>query len=158
MKYFAKYLPVEGEIKEGDAAVYLGSPGSSPVILSQFADFDYYNKKGFYKKVKLFLCSRDIQVGDKVWDIAFNKFVDVEKPTHTKGLFFINDCILIDENNLEYMYERYLKVIGEVSPAAIWIKEGMEFDEDQIHECFVHGNGDPMIRQIQLKGPCGHFH
>jgi hypothetical protein len=86
-KYFAKYLPVEGEIK----------------------------------KVKLFLCSRNIEVGDKYYyngtetDICDSE-IRLEQ---------------IKEQEEKHGQKRF-KVIGEISPEAIWVKEEDGFDEDDI--------------------------
>ena len=62
---FEKWIPVEGEIKEGDyvtinGEVHLCSSGEYlQAILAKSKEVDI-------KKVKLFLCSRDIQIGDRV--------------------------------------------------------------------------------------------
>lgn len=75
-KYFVKYLPVEGEIKEGDLFLHTCSAGSSKFLMKcksvdSFGDiWQEKHDQGFppqrvalYKqdcqKVKLFLCSRD---------------------------------------------------------------------------------------------------
>jgi len=59
-KYIAIYLPVEGEIKRGDKYLH---PNGCIQQLSKQVQLDLLpniNKIG--KLVKLFLCSRDIQV------------------------------------------------------------------------------------------------
>lgn len=117
MKYFTKYIPVEEEIKEGDWFIdeykniykcikkdngHTWSSGYSRSINIALS-----------KKVKLFLCSRDIQVGDTVRDKTGKEFI------FTKDVAKFPKC-----------YDLVYKVIGEVSPEAmIFVKEGMEFDE-----------------------------
>lgn len=58
-KYFTKYIPADGEIKEGD--MVLDTLSGEIVCWWDGNNWDKYDKK-----VKLFLCSRDIQVGDTV--------------------------------------------------------------------------------------------
>lgn len=81
-KYFAKYLPVDGEIKKGDeyinSEIKVGEPTYGkiyiglPLVIEMghkgvgYKDKDYFRK--YMRKVKLFLCSRDIQVGDEFKD------------------------------------------------------------------------------------------
>jgi len=130
--YFAKYILVEGEIKEGESVIdehktlhKVAHIGQGYIYNTDMAAL--YNPK----KVKLFLCSRD---------------------------------------NPE-------QVLGEVSDKAVWVKEGDEFDENEI-ELWGH-TITPNTRQairtvgfdkykeymkefqkliVKIKGPCGHFH
>lgn len=128
MKYFTKYLPVPGEIKEGDVCFY--PPFGFGRAIMEFNELCFYKKgsngRGSLtspisrnlndkRPYKQFLCSRDIQVGDSVYgDDGFgNPFHVCQILSNCKEL----ECI---------------KVIGEVSPAAIWVKEGMEFEENDI--------------------------
>jgi hypothetical protein len=135
MKYFAIYLPVEGEIEKGDIIPYM-------VNILTYAKFLWWgvedtkykwciieNDGGYQyqyaapkdiKKVKLFLCTRDIQVGDRVLHIPSNKEVDVKYESVLNS---------IKEKN---QLSNYVKVIGKVSEDAIWVKEGMGFEEVQV--------------------------
>jgi len=156
--YFAKYLPVPGEIKEGDLMFMIGSP----TLLR--AGGDNFNNSA-YTKVKLLLCSRDIQVGDMTRS-TINPDLDELKALS------VNDgkVLLAGEEEFEVELNRVFKVIGEISPEAIWVKEGDEFDEDQVRVCewddgdefvipvkeFKEGKQDSY--KIEIKGPCGHFH
>jgi hypothetical protein len=134
-KYFAKYLPVEGKIKEGDWVMNTTSPGAYHKweALSNVHEFTTTTKK-----VKLFLCSRDIKEGDTIFNINGGKSHIVK---------FISDNTYdvnyryIDPGDL--MGERYVcdcipkdvcyKVIGEISPDALsYVKEGDEFDEEEV--------------------------
>lgn len=58
--------------------------------------------------------------------------------------------------------------IGLISPDATWVKEGDEFDEDEVEEwqytekgwylpLFLSSVRGLAIR-YKIKGPCGHFH
>lgn len=163
MKYFTKYLPVEGEIKEGDYYLNNGTPTKRT---EGTEDKSYLNQQ----KVKLFLCSRDIQVGDTV-HYPLNNYIPVQ---------WLGGNLTGHE----------FKVIGEISPNAIWVKEGDEFDEDQIklttpfvgyvclckeksgerqRSCIYyyempHGSCSEGCARTEtkkvflIKGPCGHYH
>lgn len=115
MKYFAKYLPVEGEIKEGDMFSVNGFVG--PTILKADKDIPITAGVGI-KKVKLFLCSRDIQVGDTVIDQVGRKWENME------------ECFVITSRGWNELHPKQpcYKVIGEISQEATWVKEGDEFD------------------------------
>lgn len=149
--YVAKYLPVEGEIKIGDR-VESESSGKQKVLvtgITKKGDYitdepDFYEPDSYFvlpkKKAKkfskqLFLCSRDIQVGDTVWDTVNHKFEEVEtsfiaeNTEHAKNVhcWYLkrpsNECKVFNEARL------LIKVIGEISPEATWVEEGDEFDE-----------------------------
>lgn len=169
MKYFAKYLPVEGKIKNGDRVIdYEIAPD---MILDYIEGDKFMNdiseevtlpkwKTRFnFQKVKLFLCSRDIQVVDEAWFKDLNGEYQKETCNYIEN--YTNDCF---------------KVIGEISPEAIWVKEGNEFDEDEVQEFWGQAEThQPMIKRLdkrfdekllkqncpivfKIKGPCGHFH
>lgn len=139
MKYFAKYLPVEGEIKEGDKAL----KSNGKIVYVNKAAAKHLTKD--WKKAKLFLCSRDIQVDDEVTD-GLTKWITRVALTGTP------DCT--DTGGY--------KVIGEISRDALsYVKEGDEFDEPEVQKYITLGMSlgrteDPNIWEI--KGPCGHFH
>lgn len=57
--YFAKYITIEGEIKKRTGTTVSNEVGKC--LRENDDGFDYY------QKVKLFLCTGEIQVGDKVW-------------------------------------------------------------------------------------------
>ena len=127
-KYFAKYLPVEGEIKEGDV-----TKGSSGAFYDITKIHVATNKKGLtnYKLFKLFLCNRDIQVGDKAYGIIHTG----EYKEH--NLLTCEDAVKLAKTEGDF------KVIGEISPDAVWVKEGDEFNQDdfiiQCRYCMLSG-------------------
>lgn len=143
MKYFTKYLPVEGEIKEGDTALNNhGNPFTVTIAYSKEQVLALNNNPHF-KKVKLFLCSRDIQLGDIVFNKYYSEYqwpagkilntnsevmdagmLSGGEPDHTTDYKY-------PEGEWEYHHQTY-KVIGEVSPNAIWVKEGMEFENEEL--------------------------
>jgi hypothetical protein len=135
-KYFVKYLPVKGEIKEAEVKdTWLITPkGLATFELRVHKDINtptnkirVHNGKTYVdfletelKIAKLFLCSKDIQVGDKVmsdfirWKIVKN----------------LHEALNKNQISLqEAKAKNFFKVIGEISPKAIWIKEGDEFDD-----------------------------
>jgi len=157
--YFAKYLPVEGEIKEGE------------LVTDNHGIFPYHKGNpcqgvfGNFKKVKLFLCSRDIQVGDKVVYEAHLDF-GVQLVTNIE-----DDEVAVLSKGSKTHAHNLLKVIGEISPEATWVKEGDEFDEDEWRFVVYDFDITPIILpknrkydkkkdvfNLEIKGPCGHFH
>jgi len=167
MKYFAKYLPIEGEIKEGNLIatrllpnVPIGNASKEQIELG-------INKQGNYTKVKLFLCSRNIQRNDSI----YCSIEDYQK----------RSPILVQEHAIEALKEkRAFKVIGEISPEATYVKEGDEFEakdlqypeeywpatpsNDGAHTKkypFTISDEQPYDHiqlVVQVKGPCGHYH
>lgn len=122
--YFAKYFQVAGSIEDDD--FFLTPDGRisqcKQVLESLPATIMNYSvetwKENELKKVKLFLCSRDIQVGDKVYH-------DYMK--HILG----GKSEVVDDEDLEFLKTHDAhKVIGPISPQAVWVKEGDEFDEE----------------------------
>lgn len=155
MTYIAKYLPVEGEIKEGEHGL------TSTGIVFKALKSHLHLAEG-KQKVKLFLVSTDIKVGDKYLN---DKFIE---HTCTHEL----DSIITQNELFPF---KYFKVIGEISPDALnFVKEGNVFTEDQI-KFVAKGNADIYYKltekeflnkymgtglsyYIEIKGSCGHFH
>lgn len=141
--YFAKYLPVEGEILKGDMAFVV--PGSSlpPTLIK--SDGSKTNPKED-KKAQLFLCSRDIQVGDHVKiqgkdNQLFNKTVlDFRELVEGE-----KEVLLSSTFDMWSDSGRPIRVIGPISSDAIWVKEGDEFEED---DCWVLEFGSSVRRPL----------
>lgn len=132
--YFTKYLPVEGEIKEGSKVKH---NGNIVTALKKEGEGDTWKTNGFpiygsnLGLVKLFLCSRDIQIGDKVEiSDSLSKYWDLES-----------------ENDVRIAKDKgFYKVIGEVSPEATWITEGMEFDRNDFQMIWSNGKQRKLSR------------
>lgn len=135
-KYFAKYLPIEGEIKEGIIVIMRAGDrdhvGDRYIVKDiqpdgkcemhcgmelHYANIDDIGKDKDYYQVKLFLCSRDIQVGD---DIQYPNGVKIQKNTMDKK----------DIDIMKLLPNGPFKVIGEIlTPGII---ENQEFTEKEI--------------------------
>lgn len=172
-KYFSKYLPVGGDIKEGDWCIakqtVLSNNHSKHYIRETYADLVQYSKarvetSGRYdtiefQKVKFFLCSRDIQGGDEVSHCKSGEVAIV-------GGLSDNDVILKDHHWPHSNKEDWYKIIGEISPEAVWVEEAMQFDEQQWRPYNKEFDivldkkyaGDKEVSYIQILGSCGHFH
>ena len=75
---------------------------------------------------------------------------NARKNQETSGDLHLKVGYNISENDV-------IKVIGEISPDATWVKEGDEFDESDIdHGGWVDEDLKTIL--IKIKGPCGHFH
>jgi hypothetical protein len=154
--YFAKYFPVEGEIKEGDTTFYenkfkkVEMLGKTLVIWNGECHIQILKEK----KYKLFLCSRDIQIGDTYYNESFEFTKYPNKSIAGSSTEWVGE-------NGSY------KVIGEISPEAIWVKENDEFEEEEIKRVpTLYPNSDWIEGSekrgyesfFKIKGPCGHFH
>lgn len=145
-QFFTKYLPVSGEIKNGE------------IYLNRFGQVRYkkYRIPGNEKKdreVKLFLCSRDIKVGDKVF---YDGTDEMFKNTYPENVV----AKVKNEEHKNYLKDKfYVKLIGEVSPEAIWVKEGDEFCMDDIRLMYSNPFGfrGRMVAYIG-NDSCCHFH
>jgi hypothetical protein len=159
MKYFAKYLSVEGEIKKGDKIQYHGIDGSFRPNIIEVKNEEHarYAEDRLWKKVKLFLCSRDVQVGDKFDQLPYGN----GKAYECKEIL---GTFLKDDEGKNRVAQFCYKVIGEISPDATWVKEGDEFDKDETIDFLTLGNTDDNFGNwipngiYLIKGLCGHFH
>ena len=172
--YFAKYLPVEGKVEEGDWGFCTHEepnlPGYSIIHLIG-KEWEFYKAQNNWypaKKVKLFLCSGDIKVGDKVFKPRFENLdtfivLDNEQKTFKEKWITLSEAI----------FGGYFKKVGLISPEATWVKEGDELERKNINPIYVCEKGDEcdlyfgkqicpashnLIDTIKIKGPCGHFH
>lgn len=181
MKYFTKYLPVEGEIKENDTFIITNpriQDHPSGLIrtcyhiikdqgcwseknqnwTSEKCDFLYIDplesefwgfvERHHAKKAKLFLCTKNVNIDDNTIDGIIKK----EK---------LNDFIF--ENGKCLQKSLCYKVIGEISPNAVWVTEGIEFDEDEVKESYVITNDKRSssynLHWYRIKCPtCKQFH
>lgn len=117
MKYFTKYLPVEGEIKEGDRFLHATTNTIEKAVHGSHIPP--------HKLVKLFLCTSEIKLGDEV---IHNEITST--PVTVDNI--VKGSVWFQETPGKYAVRDCYKVIGEVSPEAVWVTEGMEFDEEQI--------------------------
>ena len=140
--FFAKYLPIEGEIKKDDNAL---NPSNKKVVRVNAACLKNLVTPE-WKKVKLFLCSRDISIGDKVRrPSGFSERPDLEFTVNSIGER--DGKKLYKEGDENYhtkgTEENTYKVIGEISPDAIWVTEGMEFDDDELLKTIIYKCREP---------------
>lgn len=142
IKYFAKYCPVKGKgkIKEGDlvmepnGVVYrVGGLGmDTGFTLLNHLDGSFYDMSDLFTKVKLFLCSRNIKVGDNVFNPKTNQYEDVVSFNPEIGCISYNSTTL---NEVEI--SKSFKIIGEISPDNTWVKENDQFDEEDVFASLI---------------------
>jgi hypothetical protein len=136
--FFTRYFPVPGE-KIGYGEKYFNKVFFENQERKRHAihirtrdktnDDVFKGNDQYYVKAKLFLCSRDIQVGDKIQCIGWRPY-DCE---FVKEFPNGNIQIKLPDGQLHTTdYKEVYKVIGEISPDATWVKEGAEFDEKQL--------------------------
>lgn len=180
-KYFAKYLPAEGEIKKGSVAQgddlfyrIESIDKGKRLVRSTKGQSLFINK---LKLVELFLCARDIKAGDivyvpvyKTYGKVYDNYRESKTEVEVFGKFYPE---VFPKKDL-------VKPIGKISPEATWVKNGDEFDEDdwKWFGPMDHFDSDPCIVDkvlnkklntrfdggldgsylIIIKGPCTHFH
>ncbi len=132
---------------------------------------------------KLMLISTDIQVGNKVRSFNYPEQEEREvlnlrtskklvgAKDHSE-IYHLADIQYPNEVNTAAV-SNFFKIIGKISPEATWIKEGDEFDKEELnYQCYnkekdywyfakyrgMWEEALPEHRRIQIKGPCGHFH
>jgi len=174
-KATAKYLPVEGELVKGcktthglyngsygsnsgeRAAILYGNDGESlPILTATIAPL-----VEDIKPVKLFAVTHDIEVGDEIY----------HKLTQTRCICLeIVDRIVKDDQGVNKYLREYSKVLGELSPNAIWVKEGeeieLQIEDGELMYWWFDNNGNSFYRLdknennrfIKVLGPCGHYH
>lgn len=137
MKYFTKYLPVEGEIKEGDRFLsawrkehkFFWYPRADSITDTHYIwEGTPYLKSDVLSRVKLFLCSRDIQVGDDFTQ----KGIDISMPTVRMTCTMVDKEWVQDDEEHHYVPATVYKIIGEISPEVTWVTEGSKFEEGDI--------------------------
>lgn len=114
--YFTKYLPVEGELQIGK--YYWNKQHLTGDLVANHLHLKIL-QSGKFQPAKLFLCSRDIQVGD----IAYN---DKFHPYPNGDLCDTNSKVMDHGMTTPDSF----KVVGEVLTPNI--KEGQEFTEKEI--------------------------
>lgn len=118
MQYYAIYLPAEGAISEGDMVRHNGSIVKA---LKKEGEGDTWKTSGFpvygsnLQKVRLFLCTKDIQIGDKIFDTYSGLEIDVT-----------------NQNFPSNASDFWVKKIAYISSEAKWVKEGDVFNEDEV--------------------------
>lgn len=144
-QYFAKYLPVEGEIRKG--MKYILTEGSNLGAYTTgyigTAAIDFIPEAQEFqggKILKLFLCSRDIQVGDKVRSFNYPEQEEREVMklrTSKKLVGAENHSEIYHLADIQYPNEintaavsNFFKVIGEI--LTLGIIENQEFTEKEI--------------------------
>jgi hypothetical protein len=112
LRPFAKWIPVDGEITDGDYWIYKGY-AMSPVQQKE-DPFPQDTGHKVRQKVKLFLFSRDVS----------NIKVDFDQQQWQEMDRSEKDDYLVKTNQY--------KVLGEISQKALtYVREGQEFNEDK---------------------------
>lgn len=155
--YFAKYLPVDGEVKDGDIVLIQGR-----FVESRTGP---YTKK-FTQKYHLFLCTKVIKTGDKVFTPSLEKGVVTGWDEDYKCWTFSTSSHNMAKPGVLF------KAIGPISPDAEWVKEGDEFEESEVdltgtifyRDKYGLSRHHPWSEVYSkekyhlVKGPCDHFH
>ncbi len=178
MNYFIKFIPQDGDLQIGDKIVS-GNIAlkegwnwgfhdiETPEDLKHFTELKQLMERAtsvmtrvstvMTKKVKPFLCSMDIKEGDTAYDL--------EQPLSE---FYVDKKRLHQiQNDEDFKGMKPYKILGEVSPAATWIKNGDKFVFGEVKMLIKH-DSEPLtyfddvpsilITHFLLKGPDGQFY
>lgn len=147
-KYFAKYLPVEEEGGIEDLYIFkVDGRWGEPCY------FDDLLGGGIQevKLVKLFLCNRDIQVGDTIqFSVDTKPTIAVENENQApknEGFVMLDFAI----------QEGAFKVVGEISHEATWIKEGDEFEEEDVEAFYYDTRFGTQVGPVEKLGKMTRF-
>ncbi len=181
MRYFAKYLPDDTKLKKGDTVLEgkrlaiienIGLDTGIPLI--RYLDNNTVDCGDFFQKVALFICSKDDVILDYKFMWSGDDINTFEITTERKLDVF--KFSLEHEKETRDGYAYYFTVIGKVSPDAIWVKEGDEFNDEDLGIRLTNHHGDIFSMtsepftlhnfkqynrdyvRISVKGTCGHFH
>lgn len=171
-KYFAMYLPIKGEIKGGKFKTPMGTIATVHKILESFPEKILDTNGNCWpaakcEKVELSLCSRDLRVGDKVYN-ADRPSIGIGEVINPYG---DGELLNIKFESFQvggFLGNSYFKIIGPVSEDAGWVKEGDKFGDKDIDlgENLYPGTITRAAIKllglipppIKIKGICGHFH
>jgi hypothetical protein len=154
--YFAKYLPVAGEILPGDTFKSQWRTDNKffhYVTVKEVTDTEFisvdtdvsYSKDDAITKVKLFLCSRLIQKGDILKECLSD---NIEQVVHhfesvlPYGIYVFEPWPSNNENWIQANLA--FRVMGSISPNAIWVKAGDEFTADEIKRYVIATDNLPV--------------
>ena len=188
-KYFVKNISTDNsEIKVDDKVInHLGEVGvliaikhilwgfdhlvkiSEKTIFSEKDEIIESRKQDLRKFGKFYLCSKDIEYGDL---IQSDLYPNPERFYEFASEIPIGESDLVLKKGSKEL-SNYYKIIGEISSDANWLKEGMEYDSDEVQisyscekgmECDLHYGSQmcfaphEILNPIKIKGPCNHFH
>jgi hypothetical protein len=163
-KYFTIYLPTEGKITNGEIVMFkIDDKWTEPCSFDSFIGSDIQE----VKQGKLFLCSRDIKVGDKFKGKTLEEFICSNITEGDGNNYFPKETLIWtkdeSDGNIEYWRPKSecFKVIGQISPNALsFVKEGDEFEEYQISISVFRITSEilPNSEWVFIEGPCKHFH
>lgn len=127
MKYLAKYLPVEGHFHYVGAVIRFKEDGQLATIRRVGEGMDETK----WEHMKLFLCSRDVGIDA---NIRLYKRPDLTFicMSRNKDKNILNLNTLDGSKSFGAKEKDCFKVIGPISPAATWVKEGDEFEESAV--------------------------
>lgn len=121
-KYFTKYLPVDGEPELGKMCFVNGKLDMyTEWHWREWINYDTFDKAHQpIKAARLFLCSKDIQAGDKPIYMPSGKYHTVTGITQP----------MLDDNEVEKL--GLYKALGKISLEAVWLSEDVVITEDEV--------------------------
>lgn len=124
--FYTEYLPIKDEIRPRDiirSTMTSGHPiGPNEAV-----------------HMRLFLCAKNIEVGDTIWRVYFPSNLRRSKILKQRADTLVKLEGYFEWFDLSKLIEiGFVKIIGEVSPLATWVQEGMEFQWEDVSPDHVH--------------------
>jgi hypothetical protein len=139
-RYFIKLMPDNGKIQEGDLAM---KEDGAIVYVNEAAAKHLTDK---WKRVKMQVCDTEFSVGENIWYYSRDNstlFNGVLAKIEGENIYLEEDRDFENPDVSDAFYMCYrkgtaFKIIGHVSEASSWVKEGIYFDESDLQWIIYH--------------------
>jgi hypothetical protein len=149
-RFFSKLMTIEGKIQEGDFAM---KEDGQIVYVNEAASKHLADS---WKRVRMVICDTQISVGNNIWyysrdnSILFN---DILAKIEGDNIFLEDDRMIgypveYDSFHMCYLKKTAFKIVGSVSDESKWVKEGIEFDEEDLNWMVYHNDEDTFFYPI----------
>lgn len=162
-KYFTKYVPTDGEVKKGDLVrepngkIYVAGEFGEDTGFSYLYNLDgsFYDSSDFFDKIKLVVCTKEINIGDEVnWlfrgKLMGDSVVDISRLRGYKLLKELGGLTAWVSKRDAF------KIVGVVRTHPVWAKEGMKLGKDDLIAQGVGVNWDDNYGRYKFSLKCPH--
>lgn len=145
--YFTKWIPIGGEIQDDNWAF----KKDGTLIYVNKAAAKYLSED--WIKAQLSLCTRNIQPGDKCRTTAdINGSIgEREVKERVDGFLTVDTSDIQKGKTLTLLRREWFKVTGPISKGAKWVKEGDEFDEEEVAKAICKPGKEQLIISESLQ-------
>lgn len=177
---FATYIPISKEQSTlGDQYIFrVNEKWTEPRDFDSLLGADIQDAV----PVRMFLCTRDIKVGEEVlyriqgYTLCKGTYKGEEMDQEVRLMTVENEGSIYayypEDSKVNPISEHPFKIIGELSPEATFVDDMDEFDSyeewwyNPTNRCFVRKSVDEnqdlypveCVKKIKVRGNCGHYH